>query len=459
MTLLLEVPSNRLPALSWVADIVLRQMLGLPVDIAPSQGTDIILSAEGRRLSITSIFPDLTVERSAWHLQMPALPLAEIDTVSAGLHEADIDSPLPVLFGAPRIDFSQTETRCEIDVLGSVFFMLSRFEEFVLPDRDRHDRFPGNASTAWKAGFLYRPLVDEYVELLWTMISRLWPGLARRHRQGSIKVSCDVDQPFDRVGTNPLALVRSLGGDIAKRHNPALATRRIMNFFAHRRGNLRFDPYYNFDWYIDRCEAHGRKAAFFFISDHSAGAIDGTYDIGEARVLTLLRKVDERGHEIGMHASYGTFRDPEQIGRERKRLEASCHKAQIRQEIVGNRQHYLRWDASQTPDHLSAAGFRYDTTGSFADLPGFRYGTSHPFEMWSWQQLSPMPMRQAPLVLMECSVLSKSYLGMGHSTQALELMSLLKNRAMRYGGDFTLLWHNSELLTAKDRRFFELMIE
>ncbi|MGB3500415.1 MAG: polysaccharide deacetylase family protein [Mesorhizobium sp.] len=336
---------------------------------------------------------------------------------------------------------------------------MSRFEEVALDERDAHDRFPAAASLAWRAGFLYRPIVDEYVEVLWALMKRLWPGLERKRRSGKIKISCDVDQPFDRVGNSARLLLRSIAGDLGRRRDPALALCRARNFFARRKGDFRFDPYYTFDWYMDVCEKHGHKAAFYFIPDHSAGAIDGTYEIDEAHVLELMRKIAGRGHEIGMHGSYNTFRNAGQIKRERSRLVAACEKAGLSVEIAGNRQHYLRWDSAETPEHLDAAGFGYDTTGSFADRPGFRYGTSHPFAMWNWATNAPLKLKQHPLVLMECSVLSKAYLGMGHTPEGLSLMLDLKRRSLKYGGDFTLLWHNSEFLTKSDRSFFERLIQ
>jgi len=46
-------------------------------------------------------------------------------------------------------------------------------------------------------------------------------------------------------------------------------------------------------------------------------------------------------------------------------------------------------------------------------------------------------------------------LGLGHSPAAFDLMMELKRKALKYGGDFTLLWHNSEFLRKKDKLFFE----
>ncbi len=456
MTLLLSIPSARSEAIRWVAEVVIGEMLGLSFEIMEGAEAQVALEASGRRLAMPSLFPNLEDDQAAWASQMPALPLAVLDTAKA-LPEAELEQPLPVLFGAPEIEISESAIRCEIDIFGSIFFMLSRFEEVALPNRDARDRFPGAASLAWRAGFLYRPIVDEYVEVLWAMMKRLWPGLMRRRREGRVRASCDVDVPYD--SSSPYRVARSLASDLLLRCDAGLASRRARNFVAHRKGDYRFDPNHTFDWYMDACERHGHRAAFYFIADHSAGAIDGDYDLAEPRMQSLLRRIAERGHEIGMHGSYNTFRDGRQIAEERSRLGSACESAGVNIGELGNRQHFLRWDATETPDHLEDAGFHYDATGSFADRPGFRYGTAHPFRMWSWSRKAPLRLIQRPLVLMECSVIAASYLGMGYSDKALAFMLDLKQRALRYGGDFTFLWHNSHLLGAADRLFFQELLQ
>ncbi|MEO9119802.1 MAG: MarR family transcriptional regulator, partial [Solirubrobacteraceae bacterium] len=172
----------------------------------------------------------------------------------------------------------------------------------------------------------------------------------------------------------------------------------------------------------------------------------------------LMRAIATRGHELGVHGSYNSFRDADRIRLERRRMIRACDQAGIDPQVAGNRQHYLRWDSNETPDHLASAGVDYDTTGSFADAPGFRYGTSWPFTMWGWQSYGPLTLRQRPLMLMECSVVADRYLGLGYSAAAMDKILDIKEAAMKCGGDFVLLWHNSHFLRPEDREFFRAAI-
>jgi hypothetical protein len=100
----------------------------------------------------------------------------------------------------------------------------------------------------------------------------------------------------------------------------------------------------------------------------------------------------------------------------------------------------------------------YDSTLSYADRPGSRCGTCREYSLYDLHQRRPLRLRERPLIVMECSVIAERYLGLGYTDAALDLMLTLKQRALRHGGDFTLLWHNSHLTTAKDRAFYQALV-
>jgi hypothetical protein len=400
----------------------------------------------------TLTFPDIFFAAHAndWlqRLDMPAIPL------KTWPHDIVAESATPILYGDNTRTSHLNRLCLGLDIVGSTFFMLSRYEELVTPTRDEHDRFPASASLALKAGFLDRPIVDEYIEILWRNMQALWPNLERRQRQGRVIVSCDVDHPYDANATHIGASARAVAADLLKRRNPSLALKRLRNIAGARRGDYRHDPNNTFDWYMDDCEERGHRAVFYFIAGHSGGAIDGSYELGETYVQQLLRRISQRGHDIGVHSSYNTYCNAREAALERNAMIKACEMAHANASVSGNRQHYLRWSSEHTPDVLDAAGYDYDSTGAFADHPGFRYGTAHTFAMWSWPQNKPLRLKQSPLIMMESSIIAQRYLGLGYSDAATQLMQTLKQRALRHGGNFVLLWHNSHFTCHTDRRFF-----
>lgn len=58
-----------------------------------------------------------------------------------------------------------------------------------------------------------------------------------------------------------------------------------------------------------------------------------------------------------------------------------------------------------------------------------------------------------PVFVAEVSALATAYLGLDHS-RAAEAMRDLKRICRGYGGEFTLLWHNTSLLSDADRELY-----
>lgn len=48
------------------------------------------------------------------------------------------------------------------DFVASAYFLMSRYEELLNPERDEHGRFPGKVSVPYRNHFIDRPIVDEY---------------------------------------------------------------------------------------------------------------------------------------------------------------------------------------------------------------------------------------------------------------------------------------------------------
>lgn len=77
---------------------------------------------------------------------------------------------MPVLFGTGDLEMRDDSIICGSDLFAGAFFMLTRWEEHVVKERDVHGRFCSSNSLASRFGFLNRAIVNEYIEYLWNMI-------------------------------------------------------------------------------------------------------------------------------------------------------------------------------------------------------------------------------------------------------------------------------------------------
>jgi hypothetical protein len=345
----------------------------------------------------------------------------------------------------------------ELDIFAASFFMLTRWEEYVNKTRDSHDRFPATESLAYRQGFLDRPIINEYVEELKKMLLELDNKLKFKTHKTKMFVSCDVDQPFDCTVENIQNLIRVGAGDILKRKSIKEFAKRVRRYIFNKLGNYKYDENYTFDWYMGVCEKVGTKAAFYFIPT-SIENQNGCYELGDKKIQNLLKHIDSRGYEIGVHGSYQTCQDKEKAKLQKSMLDDTLSSLGISQKVVGNRQHYLRWDSSVTSEVLEYAGFIYDTTGSYADRPGFRYGVCYEFSMFDILNRKKLAIKQRPLIVMECTIIDNMYMGLGYGEEALQVVKKLKQKCFKYNGNFSLLWHNSHLKTREDKKMFEEII-
>lgn len=460
MTLLVEAPPVREPERRYILDVVLGEWLGLDWRIDVQERRDVRIALDGDAGQRCVVLPDLLFATPAW-LEPASLPGSSLDWLPVPEVAAEPLTPaqrLPVLYGASGelIRTGSSTVELGVDVFGGCFFMLSRYEERVVPARDGYGRFPASASIAQRHGFLGLPVADAYVELLWAALRHLWPGLERRPRRFRVALTHDVDDPLASLGRAPYERLRQLGADVLVRRDPGLAARRVRSWTGIARGDRRLDPNNTFDFLMDVSERHGLVSAFYFLATgDAASAHDPAYTVEDPWIEALMRRIHERGHEIGFHAGFDTYLDPQRTQDEFDRLRHSAERNGVRQDVWGGRQHYLRWENPSTWSNWDRAGLAYDSTLAYADQVGFRAGTCHEYRAFHLVERRPLRLRERPFQVMDRTV--SAYMGLSPGA-ARDAILALAAECRRYGGTLSLLWHNNVLLTAREKRWYEQLV-
>ena len=206
-----------------------------------------------------------------------------------------LQSPVPILFGEPDhegypSDPQNGQMHLPIDILGSVFFLLSRYEEVVSKAGDRRDRFAGTGSFSHRFGLLERPLANEYLEILWTSLQRRWPGLERRAepmRGTQLRRGRTIFRGRPALAAR---MALSLAADLVKRRAPDLAWRRLRAKSAGGGAGIRHDPNNTFNFMMTTGERHGLKTTFFLKAGVSEPQFDEAYSLEAAPVALCSAK-------------------------------------------------------------------------------------------------------------------------------------------------------------------------
>jgi hypothetical protein len=448
--LLIQHPSGYLEERKYIFKIIFEELLGLNYKCQEIPGNDVKISLANEPQAGILIWPDILFQNKEqnWlqEASLPKTPLPQWD-VSKDIPEVKtLRSTIPVIYGRA---FQNKEwfkhngklIYLGIDIAGSVFFLLTRYEELVLKSRDIHGRFPAFASIAYKEGFLDRPIVDEYIEILWVCMKRLWSHLNRREKAYKIYLSHDVDSPLWFANNYWIKSLKSVFGDILKRKDFILAYNRLKTQLTK---DYSRDPYNTFAYIMDLSERFGLISAFYFKTDASDPKFDNYYDLETPWMKDLLKQIHERGHEIGLHTSYEAHKDFERTRNEFNRLLRITEKLGIKQEKWGGRQHYLRWENPISWQIWEDVGLDYDSTVGFADHVGFRCGTCQEFPVFNLITRKALRLRERPLIIMEGTLLGTSYMALSPE-KAMEWIEHLSKISRQFNGIFTLLWHNSTL--------------
>jgi hypothetical protein len=389
------------------------------------------------------------------------LPCAQWDATDEGWKSvigSSLAAPGVKSLRSPLITISAQDTRIAYDILRLAYWALSREEELGRNDLDNHGRFAATSSHAYKHGYLERPVVDEWLDILGQVIQFTWPRVKLKRHNFTMKVSHDVDAP-SRYGFRSVpALMRAMAGDVFKRQDIKGA---ILAPWVRLNSKTQLhsaDPANTFDWIMGASEQQGLRSAFYFICGHN-NHHDADYKPEHPAMRHLMRRIYQRGHEIGLHPSYCTYQNPELIYQEADRLRKIFAEEGIKQAELGGRMHYLRWEHPTTMLAWSKAGMAYDSTLGYADRPGFRCGTCFEYPAFDPIAQEILPLRIRPLIAMDISITDSSYLGLGLGDSALQYFKSIKQTCKKVEGTFTLLWHNCNLMDIRQKVLYKNILE
>jgi len=436
-----DTPSNyTASAVLWLESI-LHERFGLPLclSLITNQWQLRMTGTEG--IVLMDAMPDTFTRADS------GLPFCLWDGQAEGWPPV-LGKPLPAPGVAatiqPLVEEVMSGYHIHYDLLGLAYWMLTRQEEVGRTDLDQHGRFPATASHAFKYDYLERPVVDEWLHLLGQIIQRAWPGCKLKQHRFSIKVSHDVDAPSRHGFRSWRRLVLGAGSDLLRNRDPRGLLAPWIRMTTRRRLHP-LDSFNTFDWIMDQSEGNGLTSAFYFICGQQGTPFNADYDVGHPAIRELIRRIHRRGHEIGLHPSYGSFLDPDRIAEEAARLRQVCGEEGVTQKEFGGRMHYLQWRQTTTLRAWDSAGMAYDSTLGYADHVGFRCGTCYEFPAFELTEQKALTLRVRPLIVMEGTVLGKRYMGLGLTRGGLERILKIRKTCEIISGTFVLLWHNSVL--------------
>ena len=276
------------------------------------------------------------------------------------------------------------------DLIAPLRLLLELREEHEVPLRDRYGLVEGKSSRRNAFGALAEPFPESTATFLARLLGLERAGPFPGGKSWAIAVSCDVDVLEDD-------------------HIPA-----VLRFLGE----------------------HRVESPTFMIctaSPEEKTIRDPSYDFVSGDVRARLAHLREAEVEIGLHGSYVAHDRLEMLVDQKKRLEDWC-----RRPVAGHRSHFYRFAYPRSWAWQYRAGFSYDASLGYPDLPGFRSGAASPTQFCDPEH-GPVAFAACPTGILDQHFF---WPNAWPEEQVEQFLSSLVSRLASLGGVLTVDWHS-----------------
>lgn len=318
------------------------------------------------------------------------------------------------------------------DVLSAIFYLLTRYEEYLPHEKDSYGRYAHTNSLAYRHQFLHLPLVNFWLQ---DLTRRLWTA---QNGQRST-VNC---QRFTFTPTYDI--------DIAYAHQHQSVVKNVGGFFKDlMRGDLEKvieranvysgttnDPFDTYQWLDDLHKKHKLQPIYFFLLAAKRGIYDKNIPPSSNGMQQLIQQHYSK-YTVGIHPSWQSS-DAEHLLKDEKHSLERITQTKCRI----SRQHYIRLSLPETYRKLIAAGITDDYSMGYGSINGFRASVASPFYWFDLERNEATNL----LIHSFCWMDANSYFEQQLSADeaALELQDYY-NIVKQVGGNCTIILHNSFL--------------
>lgn len=315
------------------------------------------------------------------------------------------------------------------DVLASVFYAVSLYDDYLRTSKDKHGRNIGRHSVLFRNNWLEKLMVERW--------SLALIGLIERENNCSLNAlpipfkylpTFDIDNAFAYRLKGGLRKQMSVFRDVLKGDKKRLAERRLVLSGKQK------DPYDTFDLIEEIAKKEGDVKVFWLLGNY--GKFDKNIHPKNKEFRTLIQHVSIFA-DCGLHPSYQSNSQANKLAIEKLRLEEI-----LGRKVTHTRQHFLKVELPSTFRALEANGFTDDYSLGYADQLGFRAGIARPFFWFDLLENRKSNLRLHPISYMDGTL--NEYMKLSID-EAKEKIAELRREVENFGGEFIALWHNETI--------------
>jgi hypothetical protein len=323
------------------------------------------------------------------------------------------------------ITVSNGKTVINFDILASSFFFLSNWQETGHSGSSGLNRFPFEKSIQYQLKLIDKPVVNYYFEILKEAIEKTYDVKLKTALWEDHSIAVFISHDIDTCQSAWLQ-----GGFRAMLKGDIVSVVRLIFLKLFKE-----DAWFNFRSIVEAEKKEKINSTFFFLprKGKHGNYRNSDYTVTKKKFRKLFAYLRQSNSEIGVHGSLGTCMDPVGYSQDVTKFPFP---------VIGNRFHFLEFDATKTVEMLENSNIRFDSTMGFAEHYGFRNGICFPFFLYDIKHDRASRVLEIPLVLMDGTLQNTKYLNIGKD-QVESKIDILINEVKKFNGLFTVLWHNT----------------
>lgn len=315
------------------------------------------------------------------------------------------------------------------DPLASIFYVLSRMEEYTTSFEDDHGRFESKYSVLSRYGWLEKAMCDRWaIDFLKFLTKNELLTEKWTIEEVVIHPTFDVDNAFAYQWKEGARKWMATLKDVISWNKMR------MNERSQVLSGARIDPYDTYDYILSIADRGFKVNVFWLLGDY--GRYDRNISFRDVRHQRLIRKMNVKT-TVGIHPSYRSNSYQFHLSNEKERLEEI-----LRVPVLHSRQHFLRMKVGATYPQLLNIGITNDYTMGYADHMGFRAGTARTFRWFDLSKNNTTDLLIHPFVYMDGTL--NQYMKLSTDEAKKRIASLYKE-VQKFGGEYTFIWHNETI--------------
>ena len=331
-----------------------------------------------------------------------------------------------------HVAFFATGHDYSFDLFAAIFYLVSRYEEYLPYKKDVYGRYAHENSLAFKESFLHVPLINYWLEDFRKILSDR-NSVFLKQKQFAFIPTYDIDIAWSFLNKGIIRNTAGLLRDVLKWNWKKVSERgKVL------RGKLN-DPFDSYQWMHELHEKFKLKPIYFFLVAQEKGKYDKNIEVDNVNFNLLVQSIASK-YEVGLHPSWASNDKQSLLNKEKQLLEKI-----INRPIVKSRQHYIRFQP-QTFKRLIALNINADYSMGYGSINGFRASYTDPYYWYDLKSEKETELTIHPFCFMDANAYYEQKMS---PYEALQQLQNFYKDIEEVKGTMITIFHNNFLGTDK----------